>query len=176
MTTTTTYGSWLNHAKHSLTPEAVILDYINGGGTEWCGRVAESGAFDLMAGDYRDAVQSRLPDGVQLTGDEFIGPADEAGRNQNDDLDIGGIIDGVDVGPIVERWDPDAEWTIEDVADRINAGSTGSARKTLSRWGVKASVRQAGRGGQSVYRAERVLTAMNHRPGQGARTDLSNSQ
>jgi hypothetical protein len=172
MATTTGYGSWLNHTKYSLTPESDILDYINGGGTEWCERVDECGAFDLMASGYRDAVQAALPDGVYLTGDEFIGPAYEKDQSWDGELDISEIIEAIGLGSIVERWDPDAEWTIEDVADRINAGSTGSARKTLSRWGVEAIGRKPGRGGQSIYRAEDVIAAMNDRPGRGARTDL----
>ncbi|MGW3072383.1 hypothetical protein [Kitasatospora sp. NPDC001132] len=175
MATTTSYGTWLNHTKHSLEPESVILDYINGGGSDWCSRVEDSGAFDRMSSDYRDAVQAALPEGVWLTGEEFIGPAYEKDHSWDGDLDISEIIDSIDVGPIVERWDPDAEWTIEDVTDRIGASSTGSARKTLSRWGVEATSRQPGRAGQSVFHAGDVIAAMNNRPGRGARTDLQGS-
>lgn len=173
MTTPTSYGTWLNHTEHSLSPESVLLDYINGGDSDWCHRVDESGAFECMASDYRDAVQAALPEGVWLTGNEFIGPAYEKDYSWDGELDISEIIEGIDVGPIVERWDPDSEWTIDEVTDRIGAGSTGSARKTLSRWGVEASGRQPGRAGQSIYRAEDVIAAMSNRPGRGARTDLN---
>lgn len=72
----------------------------------------------------------------------------------------------------VERSDPHEEWTLEEAARRIGASSTGSARKMLSRWEVKAVRREPGRGGQSVYNALEVLVARATRPGQGARTDL----
>jgi hypothetical protein len=63
-------------------------------------------------------------------------------------------------------------WTIATVAEHIGATTTGSARKTLSRWGVKAVGREAGRSGESLYDAEQVRTAHAARPGRGARTDL----
>lgn len=176
MTTTTDYGSWYNHTGHGPTPESDIADFINGGGTEWCERVEECGAFDLMATDYRNAVQAALPRSVTLTGDEFIGPAYEEDRDWDGELDIQAVIESIDLSPIVERWDPDAEWTTTTVADRIGATSTGSARKTLSLWGVTATSRQPGRSGESLYNAEQVITAMNGRPGQGARTDLKDSE
>lgn len=63
------------------------------------------------------------------------------------------------------------QWTIGQVATFIDAASTGSARRTLSRWGVKATGRQPGRAGQSLYDAEQVRTAKAGRPGRGYRTD-----
>jgi hypothetical protein len=63
-------------------------------------------------------------------------------------------------------------WTIAAVAEHIGATTTGSARKTLSRWGVKAVGREAGRSGESLYDAEQVRAAHAARPGRGARTDL----
>jgi hypothetical protein len=63
-------------------------------------------------------------------------------------------------------------WTIERVATYIGASSTGSARRTLSRWEVAAVSRQAGRGGQSLYNAAQVREAKNARPGRGKRNDL----
>lgn len=63
-------------------------------------------------------------------------------------------------------------WTIAAVAEHIGATTTGSARKTLSRWGVKAVGREAGRSGESLYDAEQVRTARAARPGRGTRTDL----
>ena len=62
-------------------------------------------------------------------------------------------------------------WTITQVADYLGAASTGSARKTLHRWGVHAVGRQPGRAGASLYNAEQVRTARAGRPGRGARTD-----
>ncbi|MEU6664245.1 hypothetical protein [Streptomyces sp. NPDC046821] len=63
-------------------------------------------------------------------------------------------------------------WTIAEVAEYIGAASTDSARRTLSRWGVRAVGREPGRGGASIYRREDVLAARASRPGRGARTDL----
>jgi hypothetical protein len=65
-------------------------------------------------------------------------------------------------------------WTIDQVAEYLGAASTGSARRTLSRWEVKAvgyqphpvSGRPSGR-----YLAEEVRAAHAARPGQGARND-----
>lgn len=66
-------------------------------------------------------------------------------------------------------------WTIQGVAEYLEASSTGSARKTLSRWGVKPVSREAGQWGQSLYDADRVRAAKAARPGRGARTDLRDS-
>ncbi|MFF1733734.1 hypothetical protein [Streptomyces sp. NPDC058247] len=62
-------------------------------------------------------------------------------------------------------------WTIADVAQYLDASSTGSARKTLSRWDVKAVARQPGRAGASLYDPNQVRAAREAAPGQGARTD-----
>lgn len=62
-------------------------------------------------------------------------------------------------------------WTIAEVADYLGASSTGSARKTLHRWGVQAVGRQAGRAGQSLYDPDEIRAAKASRPGQGARSD-----
>lgn len=64
-------------------------------------------------------------------------------------------------------------WTIAEVAEHIGASSTGSARKTLSRWGIRAVARQPGRAGASLYDAAEVCEAAAGRPGRGARTDLN---
>lgn len=63
------------------------------------------------------------------------------------------------------------QWTIDQVAEFLGAASTGSARKTLSQWGVQAIGRQPGRAGQSLYDAQQVRTAKAKRPGRGYRTD-----
>jgi hypothetical protein len=183
MTTTTDYGTWYNHTHSNSNPEGDILDFINGGGSDWCERVDTTGAFDLMARAYRDAIQAALPPGVHLTGDQFIGPAydddkdfDGYPENEDGDLDINAIVESVDLAEIVERYDPDTEWTIDEVATRIGAASTGSARKILSNLGVTAVRREPGRGGKSIYNALEILIAQAARPGQGARTDLQDTQ
>lgn len=62
-------------------------------------------------------------------------------------------------------------WTIHQVAEFLGASSTGSARKTMSRWGVTAVARQPGRAGASLYDPDQVRSAQAAAPGQGARTD-----
>lgn len=66
------------------------------------------------------------------------------------------------------------EWTIEQAAAYIGAGSTGSARRTLSRWGVRAVAYRPGPSGRPMahYDAEAVRAAHAARPGRGTRTDL----
>lgn len=66
-------------------------------------------------------------------------------------------------------------WTITEAAAYLRAASTGSARRTLSRWGVTAVGRQPGRGGESLYDADQVRAAKAARPGRGARTDLKDA-
>ena len=71
--------------------------------------------------------------------------------------------------------DPNPElWTADQVADYLGAASTGSARRTLSRWGVRAVRYAPGPSGRVVahYRADEVRAAHAARPGKGARTDL----
>lgn len=70
----------------------------------------------------------------------------------------------------------DNTWTIDEVAEYLGATSTGSARRTLSRWGVKAvnyTPRLNGRI-QAHYSAQAVRDAHADRPGQGKRTDRTN--
>ena len=68
--------------------------------------------------------------------------------------------------------EPTERWTIREVAEVIGAASTGSARRTLSRWGVRAIGRRPGRGGESEYDADEVRAAHAARPGRGHRSDL----
>jgi len=65
-------------------------------------------------------------------------------------------------------------WTIDEVATFIGASSTGSARRTLSRWGVKAVRYEPGKSGrpEARYDAGEVREKAASRPGRGARTDL----
>lgn len=69
--------------------------------------------------------------------------------------------------------DPE-RWTITEVADFLGTASTGSARRTLSRWGVRAVEYVPGASGrpQARYDAQEVREAFESRPGRGTRTDL----
>lgn len=64
-------------------------------------------------------------------------------------------------------------WTIAQVAAHLGV-QPGSARGTLSRWGVRAVERRVDDHGRahSLYDAGEVQAASGTRPGQGARTDL----
>lgn len=86
-----------------------------------------------------------------------------------------GTVD-IDTIPTDEFWTIVGDhslWTIEEVATHIGANSTGSARRTLSRWGVTAFDYQPSASGRvrARYSAGDVITAHAQRPGQGARTD-----
>lgn len=86
--------------------------------------------------------------------------------------------EGVPTGYVitVERADPDEQWTLAQAAEHLGNTSTDSAYKALTRLGVKATSRQPGRGGQSLYRPAEVMYAHATRPGQGARTDLKDDE
>lgn len=109
-TTTTTYGTWNNFGdRWEVTVEGTVLSYIGGAPQEWVERVEESGAFDAMVAHYRIAINRALPDGVSLVGDEFYGPYYEADHTWDGELDIAEIIEGVDLGEIVDHHDPDLQ-------------------------------------------------------------------
>ena len=67
-------------------------------------------------------------------------------------------------------------WTIAEVAAHLGI-QPGSARGTLSRWGVQAVERRIDDHGRvhSLYDPDEVKAARAARPGQGARTDLKNA-
>lgn len=98
MTTTTEYGTWCNIVdQYSVGVETTVMDgYFGSEG-------AEGFDFEAIVDDYRDAINEALPDGVFLTGNEFIGPAYDADCHWDGDLDIKAIVDGIELGPIVER-------------------------------------------------------------------------
>ena len=63
-------------------------------------------------------------------------------------------------------------WTISRVAEHLGysgPSATGTARKQISRWGLYALGREAGRGGESLYAADQVQAAHAARPGKGRR-------
>lgn len=66
--------------------------------------------------------------------------------------------------------DPNPElWTAAEVAEHLGAASPDSARRTLSRWGVRAVAYRPGPSGRVVayYRADEVRAAHAARPGRG---------
>ena len=61
-------------------------------------------------------------------------------------------------------------WPISKVAEYLGysgPSATGGARKQLSRWGVTAEGRAPGKGGESLFAADQVQAAHQHRPGRG---------
>ncbi|MER5277759.1 hypothetical protein ABT025_18650 [Streptomyces sp. NPDC002809] len=135
MAVTTTYGSWLNK-----TGELTIGHTIQAA----VGEYADDFDLDAIKDDYVTAINAALPDGVFLAGDEFHGPyydadADFDGYDLDEDgrLDIKAIVAAVDLMPIVEA---NEVWTIDRVAEELGFkgdSAKGTARKTLSRWGVE---------------------------------------
>jgi len=65
-------------------------------------------------------------------------------------------------------------WSAAQVADHLGLASTASARRTLSRWGVKAAEYAPATSGrvEARYDAAEVREAHASRPGRGSRTDL----
>lgn len=102
MTVTTSYGTWLNHgARHNTTVEGTIADAISGGDADWREAMEATGALDLIAAAYRQAVEDALPVGVYLSGNEFYGPS----GYDEDELDIAAAVEGIDLNAIIERHD-----------------------------------------------------------------------
>lgn len=108
MTTTTGYGTWVNHGDTSNSSvEGTIADYMSGGDREWRERMEAAGACEAIAADYRAAVNGALPAGVSLAGNEFYGPYHDEDCDWDGELGIAGIIESIDLGAIVERHDVD---------------------------------------------------------------------
>lgn len=167
MPTTTSYGSWFNHQGHELNIETSVVVALGDYGREY--------DVDAIARDWAEAINEALPHGVTLAGDEFYGPAYAEDRDWDGDLDITAAIEGVDFWAIAEKHEL---WDIDRVAEHLGhkgPSATGTARKTLSRLGVKAdSYRPHPDSGrpQAIYRAQDVRDAQAARPGRGTRTDL----
>jgi len=87
-----------------------------------------------------------------------------------------GTWEAVGTSYVVEVQPTEETWGLDQVVNYIQASSAGSARKTLSRWGVQAVGREPGRGGQSLYSKTDIVYARAIRPGQGARTDLGSDK
>lgn len=100
-TITTSYGTWGQHCGLGAVNLEADVEMALG---EWVSH------FDVEAicTEYRDAINSTLPEGVDLVGDQFIGPADPTGHDL-EGLDIGELIDSIDLDAIVARHDTDTE-------------------------------------------------------------------
>jgi len=101
MTTTTSYGTWTNHANHlTAGVEHSVVEALGDFGADY--------DIDGIVADYRAAINAALPDSVTLSGDEFIGPAYDADHDWDGDLNITEIVEGVDFWGIVARHDTTA--------------------------------------------------------------------
>jgi hypothetical protein len=184
MTTTTSYGTWCNRVnQYSTSPDADVLDYINGGDDDWRELLETSGALECIKSEYRDAIDAALPADVSLCGDEFIGPwqpgdgeFDGYPTDEDGALDFAAMVEGIDLEAIVERNDPltleaIGRWELKSEAKE----PAKVASKAMSRLGVKPFTYlphpDSGRP-QALYRAGDVRQALANRTGRGTRTDL----
>lgn len=174
--TTTEFGTWANHGdKYNVSVEASVADAVSGGEADWRERLEASGAFAQIVAEYRDAINAALPDRVSLAGNDFYGPYYEDDHTWDGELDIAGIVQGIDLDEIVERNDP---LTAEDIGRwELKSQAKDPAKvasSTMKRLGVKPfhyyPHPESGRP-QALYRAGDVRAAIAKRPGQGARTD-----
>lgn len=120
MPATTTYGHWTTIVDSTTsTLEQAVLEFVSGADRDWLAALKNSGALEDIIAEYREAINDALPPGVVLTGSsEFIGPFEHApdawdGYPVTDtgDLDIGAIVESIDLSAIVERHDPDKQGT-----------------------------------------------------------------
>lgn len=174
MATTTNYGSWLNTVGDlgvAYTIGIALGDY------------EDDYDVDAIKDEYLDAIDAALPNGVFLSGDEFIGPYHEEDQHfdgfpldDDGELDIAAIVESIDLMAIVEKHEL---WTIDQVAEHLGyttASAAGAARKKLSSWGVKAADHRPDQDSgrvKAVYLRREVEAAQQARPGQGSRTDLT---
>jgi hypothetical protein len=66
MTTTTSYGTWANYDRSHLAVEDTVADFL--------GDQADSFDVDKVVAAFRAAIDSALPEGVSLAGNDFYGP------------------------------------------------------------------------------------------------------
>lgn len=106
MITTTDYGTWTNAVdRFSPTLESSLSAGFSGS------EGPDGFEVEAIASDYRDAINAALPDSVTLSGDQFYGPYYPEDQNfegyatdQNGDLDIKAIVEGVNLNAIVEKY------------------------------------------------------------------------
>lgn len=188
MTTTTGYGTWCNRVnQYSTSPDSDVVDYIDGGDADWRQMLDETGALDEIKDAYRRAIDDALPPSISLCGDEFIGPAypddDEFDGYPTDDfgdLDFEALVEDIDLGAIVEYYEP---YTLEHIGKWI-LNSTAkdpakSASGVMSKLGLKPFTyypNPDSKRPQALYYAGVVTAALAKRPGQGTRTDRAEAQ
>lgn len=184
--TTTSYGTWCNRVNtYSTSPDADVLDYINGGDNDWQQLLEASGLLKNIQGEYRDAINDALPPYVSLCGDEFIGPADPDDEfdgypvDEHGALDFKAMVEGIDLAAIVERNEP---VTLEHIGRWILKSKAASPAKAasaaMSRLGLKPFTYVPSESGrpQAIYVESDVKAALAKRPGRGKRTDLKDAE
>jgi hypothetical protein len=87
--TTTSYGSWLNRGGSTFSVEQFVQQTLDN---------PADYDTDAIEGDLREEVNSRLPEGVTLAGNEFYGP-----HGQDVDFDLAEILEDIDYWGIVAR-------------------------------------------------------------------------
>ncbi|MFI0967140.1 hypothetical protein ACH4S8_38000 [Streptomyces sp. NPDC021080] len=107
--TSTGYGSWCNHGdSHNVSVGATVADAVTNADSDWIERMTATGGFARIEDDYRAAINEKLPDRVSLAGNDFYGPAYEDDYTwAPGTLNMREIIQGIDLGKIIERHDVD---------------------------------------------------------------------
>lgn len=108
MATTTSYGTWTNRVEpYTASFEQDVYESL--------GDYADDYDIEALTAEYRNAINEALPNGVWLTGSEFIGPyydedADfgDAPVDEFGSLDFKAIVDGIDFWEIAARHDKTA--------------------------------------------------------------------
>lgn len=110
--TTTSYGTWNDACRAHVSAEQTLEAYYADASPDWIERFEEQG-YDLALADFRQAVADALPEGLILVGDEFIktGSINLAGCPTTDEgrVDLTELVEGIDLGSIVDEHDPDNE-------------------------------------------------------------------
>lgn len=141
----TVYGSFYN-ATGTLNPATVVIDYINGGDPEWREQMEASGAIDAIVGDYVDAINAALPDGVSLVGDEIIGPhRTDEDYDEDFTLDVvASVANEIDLAEIVERHEKAAgRSALEAITEAVNARTAATEALDAAEEAVAEAVRAA---------------------------------
>lgn len=157
---TTTYGTFYN-ATGSLSPAAVVADYIAGADADWREQMEKVGAIDSIVEAYTDAIDQALPGDVELVGDEFIGPhhSDDAYDEDAADLDsYREIIDGIDLDGIIKQHEKDIEETlVAAITVVVNARNAAAQQLADSEEAVAEAVRLALKFGLPAVKVAEVL-------------------